>query len=75
MDDRENAWVDLGLSHRLWYTPDDPYDTDSRFINDILDARMLALLHGRAQGCVVEFVGTGRWWPARSRTHPMWRVW
>ena len=27
MDERENAWVDLGLSHRLWYTPDDPYDT------------------------------------------------
>ena len=29
MDDRENAWVDLGLSHRLWFTPDDPYDTGS----------------------------------------------
>ena len=31
--------------------------TDRRFINDILDARMLALLYGRAQDCVVEFVG------------------
>ena len=29
MDDRENAWVDLGLSHRLWFTPEDPYDTGS----------------------------------------------
>ena len=33
--------------------------TDRRFINDILDARMLALLYGRAQDCVVEFVGIG----------------
>ncbi|MGB7806932.1 MAG: hypothetical protein WBM72_15165 [Actinomycetota bacterium] len=43
--------------------------TDRRFINDILDARMLALLHGRAQGCVVEFVGN-RAMVARPITDP-----
>ena len=43
--------------------------TDRRFINDLLDAKMLAALHDRAQGYAIEFVGN-RALVARPRTDP-----